>query len=292
MIKLLYYSIFIPFSYLPLWFLYGVSNTLYFVLYYIVGYRKDVVLNNLKKAFPEKDEQWHKAISKKFFKHLCDVFVEALKIFSITEKDFKKRYTIKNPELVNQYFDKNQHVILVVGHYNNWEWFVMGDCMELKHHPLAFYQHVKNPFIDKKLQAARSRFGMTMVPTDSPKAMLQETSKGPAILYFGSDQAPRASQKSYWTTFLNQETGIQFGVEKMGQRLNAAIVFGALRKVKRGHYSMQYSLITDTPKDEAFGEITKKHAKALENLIKEKPEHWLWSHKRWKRSRPEGEVLN
>lgn len=292
MIKILFYGVFIPFSYLPLWFLYGISNVMYFVMYYLVGYRKSVVLKNLQNAFPEKDDAWHKLKRKKFFKHLCDLIVEALKIFSISKKNFEKRYKLENPELINQYFEKGQHVILVIGHYNNFEWFVMGDNIGIKHRPLAFYQHLKNAFLDKKMQLARSRFGTVMVPSDSPKTMFIETAKMPSILYIAADQAPRASQKSYWTTFLNQETGIQIGVEKMGQRLNAAIVFGELRKVKRGHYRMHYSLITDTPKEEAYGDITRKHAMALEKLIHEKPEDWLWSHKRWKRNRPEGEILH
>lgn len=276
---------------MPFWILYAVSNFLFFVLYRVIGYRKKVVENNLRNSFPEYSDLEIKKITKEFYKHLSDVFVESFKAFSISEKEAKKRYTSGNRELMDRLYAKSQHIILVIGHYNNWELLALCGPFSTQHKSMVFYTPLKNKFFNEKLKISRERFGNTLIPTSDPKLMFQECSERPSMLYFASDQSPRKSQKSYWTMFLNQETGVQPGAEKMAKKLNAAVVFGELKKVKRGHYHMTYHLLTENPKEEPSGFITKMHVQFLEKVIQNKPEHWLWSHKRWKHSRPENETL-
>lgn len=250
------------------------------------------MLSNIQNSFPNLSAKEHKAIMDEFYSHFCDIFIETLKAFSLTKKQAADRFVVENTELLDQLYAKNQHVVLVLGHYNNWEWLALCGQIGTPHKSIGFYTPLKNKFFNEKLRVSRERFGMTTVPTSEPKLMFDELSERPSMMYFGSDQSPRKSQKCYWTTFLNQETGVQFGAEKIAVKVNAAVVFGEISKVKRGHYKLNYQLLCDNPKDQPTGNITKLHVQALEKIIKEKPQYWLWSHRRWKHQRPEGEPLN
>lgn len=290
--KLLYYLVILPISKLPFGILYLFSDFLFFIIYSVIAYRTKVVRSNLNNSFPNKSQKEILAIESKFYRHLCDLVVESLKAFSISKKEIKKRMVNKNPELIHQFHQKGKHVIMVGGHYGNWEMYGIEIGLDMIHEPIALFTPLKNQFMNEKITKSRSKYGLSMLMINDIKRRLDmEKSKLFAII-FASDQSPRKSQKAYWLTFLNQETGVQFGAEKLAKEYDAAVVFGNIYKTTRGFYEVRYQLICESAKETDYGFITKEHTRLLEKDIIARPEHWLWSHKRWKHKRPEGAVLN
>lgn len=290
--KLLYYLIILPISHLPFGILYLLSDFLYLLIYRIFGYRKAVVRSNLTNSFPEKSEAEIKHIESKFYSHLCDLVVEALKAFTISLEDAQERMKDRNVEVVNKYHRDGRHVVMVGGHYGNWELFAITIGKSLDFNAIALYTPLKNKFINEKITASRSKYGLGLLSIKDIKKLLTTINSDLYAIIFGSDQSPRKTQRAYWMKFLNQETGIQFGTEKFAKEFDAVVIFANIYKVKRGYYEIEYELLTDQAQQCELGYITKTHTQKLEKIIQEQPEYWLWSHKRWKHTRPEGEVLN
>ena len=290
--KLLYYCIILPISYLPFRLLYGISDLIYFILYKLIAYRTSVVRKNLKNSFPEKSEEDIKQIESRFYAHLCDLIVESIKAFTISEKEVKKRMINRNADLINRYTQMGKQVVMVGGHYGNWELYAIGIGMDLEAQSIALYTPLKNQFFDEKIKQSRSKYGLEMLSIHQIKSKLDKSDKELYAVIFGADQSPRKSQRAYWMKFLNQETAVQFGTEKFATEREAAVVFGNIYKIKRGYYEVKYQLICEDASKMDYGDITKSHVKLLENDIRKQPEYWLWSHKRWKHSRPEEEPLN
>lgn len=282
----LYYVIILPFSVMPMFVLHGWSSFAYLLLYHVFGYRKKVVMTNLRNSFPEKSEQELKRIARKFYRHLCDLMVESVKYFTISEKQIKKRMKCRNPELVERYFDQGRSVVLVGGHYNSWELYALECPFHLKHNTSALYTPLKNPFWNEKMKGSRSRTGMKMVSGRKIREWLEDPDPKPKATIFAADQAPGSSRNCHWMEFLNQDTAVAFGTEKYAREFNSVIIYGHNRKVKRSHYEVEYVVLDEQPQEAAQGELTEKHVKMLEGDILDKPEHWLWSHRRWKRKRP------
>lgn len=286
---LLYYLVIIPISLLPFPLLYLLSDFLYVVFYYIVGYRKKVIIGNIERSFPEKTNKEHIAIAKKFYKHFCDLILESLKTFTISESQVRKRVVCKNPEMLDKYFDQKRSVIIAGGHYNNWELFAVGFDAPLKHQAVGIYMPLSNKFFDKKMRVTRSRYGLYMISTKIVKRVFEEEARKNNLTatVFAIDQSPSNRNNCYWMEFLNQDTGVLFGVEKFAKDYNQVVVYGRINKEKRGHYSFEFFEVTETPRETAYGEITEIVTKALEKDIRALPEYWLWSHRRWKHKRPE-----
>jgi len=290
--KILYYCLLLPISHLPFWVLYRVSDFLYLILYKLVSYRTKVVFQNISNSFPNKNEQEVREIASNFYRHFCDLIVESIKAFSISKQEIQKRMINQNADLINQFHEKGKHVIMVGGHYGNWELFAIGIDMELKHSSIALYTPLRNTFFDDKIRNSRSKYGLDMLTINDTKKKIEDNPDTLYAVIFGADQSPRKTQRAYWMKFLNQETGVQFGTEKLAKDLNAAVVFGNIYKQKRGYYEVRYQLITEEAIDTDLGFITKQHTRMLEKDIIDKPQYWLWSHKRWKHQRPNNETLN
>lgn len=290
--KLLFYLVILPISKLPFGILYFISDFLYLVLYKFIGYRTKVVRSNLENSFPNLTSSEIKKLEAKFYSHLCDLVVESLKAFSISLDEAKKRMKDRNIEVVNQYYKQGRQVVLVGGHYGNWELFAITIGATTEHKALALYTPLKDKFINDKITKSRSKYGLGMLSIKEIKSTLTEINSDLYAIIFGADQSPRKTQRAYWMKFLNQETGVQFGTEKFAKEFNAVVIFANIYKVKRGYYELQYDLITEQPKEEEFGYISKTHTQMLEKVIQEQPEFWLWSHKRWKHKRPEDEILH
>ncbi len=286
---LLYYLFIIPLSLLPFRALYGVSDFLYVVLYRLVGYRTKVVQLNLKNSFPEKSDDELKLIEKLFYHHLCDVIVETFKSFTISEKEILRRMVLTNPELPNEYFAKGKSLLLAGGHYNNWEWIATSLHQQIKHTAAALYTPLSNTFFEQKMRQTRGRFGLLMIPTKSATAFFDAYRDQLTATVFGIDQSPRHPNKCHWTHFLNQDTGVMFGIEKYAKEMDYPVLFAQIDKVKRGYYSLQFSLLTDQPRNEADGMIVERATQLLEQQIIALPEYWLWTHKRWKHKRVKSE---
>jgi len=283
---LLYYLVIIPVSLLPFPLLYLVSDFLFFLFYYVLGYRKKVIVGNIQRSFPDKTEKEKKEIVKKFYRHFCDLILESIKTFTISEKQVQKRVVCKNPEGIDKYYAKNRSVIIAGGHYNNWELFAVAVDSQIKHKAIGIYKPLTNKYFDNILRKTRSKYGLYMISTRDVKKVFEEEKNNLTATIFAIDQSPSNPDKAYWTTFLNQDTGVLFGTEKYAKDYNQVVVYGRINKEKRGHYSYEFFDVTDNPAATEHGEITEKITRMLETDINNQPEFWLWSHKRWKHKKP------
>ena len=286
MTRVLYYLFIIPVSLLPYGVLYGLSNCLYYLFYYVIGYRKEVVVRNIQNSFPEKTKAERERIIKKFYSHFSDLMLESLKVFTISRNEVDERMKFNFVEVPNGYFDQGRSIIIAGGHNNNWELFAVGVAAAVKHKAVAFYKPLTNVFFDGKMRQTRSKYGLSMAPTKRAKEVFEENKNILTATIFGIDQSPAHADKCYWTTFLNQDTGVHFGVEKFAKEYDLPVVYGRIRKLKRGHYCFDFINVTDQPRLTAYGEISEKVTRMLEKDIIEEPCYWLWSHKRWKHKRP------
>ncbi|WP_299201185.1 lysophospholipid acyltransferase family protein [Brumimicrobium sp.] len=285
---LIYYVIVIPISHLPFGVLYFISDIVYFLLYYIVGYRKKVVRENLQNSFPELTREERAAIEKKFYKHFADFLVESTKSLSISNKAIQERCALINPEEVHKYYDQGKDVIVLCGHYNNWEYYAVGIAQQMKHKTIAAYRPLKNKFFDRKILNSRQRYGMKMLSMrEIPRFFAQNEKTTPILSVMVNDQSPGDPKSAYWNTFLNQDTGWMKGAEKLAKKYDQVILFGAIRKKKRGFYEVSFSPISEDIKKERDGFVLDKHAEYLEMVIREHPQYWLWSHRRWKHKKPD-----
>ncbi len=284
--KILYYIILLPLSILPLSVLYVFSYFTYVLLYYLLRYRKKVVLDNLQNSLPNIDDAARKKIIKSFYKHFADILVEGIKNLSISKKDLERRVRFKNPELITEYYKNNKSVILTSGHYNNWEWFItIQDCL-LPHQALGIGMPLSQQYLDKKINERRSRLGMIVTHSRNYKKSIEDLKDTPYALLILGDQSPGDEKKSYWTTFLKQDTGFVFGTEMIANNYDLPVIYYTTTKIKRGYYELEFKLICDKPKALKYGEITEKYVNFLEKDILNEPSHWIWSHKRWKKRKP------
>jgi Kdo2-lipid IVA lauroyltransferase/acyltransferase len=289
--KLGYYFFVKPISLLPFNLLYVISNILYIGLYKLAGYRKKIVWDNLSQCFPEKSKKDLTLMMNRFYRHFCDLLVESFKLFSINQEEISNRFSFSNPELLNAEYEAGKSVIIVGGHYNNWEFLAVGVDQLMKHQAVGIYKPLSNPFYDKLALSSRSKFGLRMIPMRKVFNFFSNESANLTATIFGSDQAPSNSKKVFWVNFLGRETAVAVGAEKYAKQYNYPIYFGKIDKLKRGHYQFEVIKISDDPSQTQDGEITKKHVELLEQQILDIPDYWLWTHKRWKRVRREEEDL-
>ena len=290
--KLIFYLFIKPLSYLPLPVLYGLSNFFYYLVYYGIQYRKKVVFSNIQNAFPNKSAQEVTQIAKGFYRHFCDLIFEALKMFSISDAELKKRCTILNPELMEAYAAKGKSLIIPAGHYNNWEMAATASQQQIPHQSIGIYAPLKNKFINEQIRTSRARFGLELWPKKVVKESFQRDKNRLIAVLFGADQSPISSRSAYWTTFLNQETGVMIGSERYAKQYDYPVVFGKVNKIKRGYYTFEFIPLEDQPRNTKFGEITEKHTRLLEEIIIKNPQYWLWTHRRWKREKPHFGTMN
>lgn len=243
-------------------------------------------MRNIKNSFPEKNNAEHVKIAKKYYRHFCDLTLESLKVFTISERQVRSRMVLKNPEGLNKYFDQKKSLIIAGGHYNNWELFAVAITSLIKHEAVAIYKPFTSKFFDEKMRTTRSKYGLRMISTKAVKDVFESEKSKLTATIFGIDQSPPFAEKCHWMTFLNQDTGVLFGVEKYAKAYDYPVVFCRINKENRGHYSFEFEDVSDRPNLTHHGEITEKVTRMLESDILIKPEFWLWSHKRWKHKRP------
>jgi len=283
--RLLFHGLIMPLSRLPLSVLYRLSDLAYLVIYYIVRMRRGVVRSNLANSFPKKSEAERLQIERKFYRHFCDLMAESLRMFSMPEEEGIRRCRCKNPELLDQYHEAGRSVLIIAGHYNNWEIAAVMLPPQSRHVPIGIYAPQRDPYFDEKLKRSRSQFGMRMVPTREISAYLEQHQHELLSVLFGGDQSPTFSKHVHWMEFLNQDTAVALGVERFAHRYNYPVIFGHITKLKRGYYEFEFELLYDQPQQTQPGEITERHTRVLEEVIRREPAYWLWSHKRWKRQR-------
>lgn len=281
----LYHIIIIPISNLNNFFLYLVSDVLYLIVGKLIKYRKPLITKNLKNSFPEKSENEIKTIQRYFYKHFLDLIVESLKGFTISKKEINRKIKLKNPDLLNVMAQKSQNIILIGGHYNNWEMSAQKMPLECEHELFAIYKPLSNKFFDKKMKDSREKFGLRMISMKETKNYFQKNNDKPRAIIFGSDQSPSSTKNAHWLNFLNQETGFLFGAEKYAKEFNWPVIYVSIQKIQRGTYEVSFQLITDKPNEEPNGKIIQDFANLLEIDINRNPPYWLWTHNRWKKSK-------
>ncbi|MBE0649220.1 MAG: lysophospholipid acyltransferase family protein [Bacteroidales bacterium] len=287
LLSAVFFRIFVLFvGILPYRILYAVSDFLKFILQHVVGYRKNVVEDNLRKTFPDKSPEELKRIEDLSYKNLSDMLIEGIRAFTITKKQAARRFYIKNPEIFEPFRKQEKGVILVLGHYANWEWAVLSGPLYLRFKNLiTFYKPLKNTYIDSYIQKNRTRTGMKLLSIAVTGATFKKHEKDPAIYILVADQSPSNPKKSFWVPFLKRDTAFLHGPENYAKDYDLPVVFADIQRVKRGFYEAELSILAANPSELPDGEITRLYANKLEKIIYKKPEDWLWSHKRWKHSR-------
>ncbi len=281
-------NLIIALSYLPFWVLFGISNLLNLVLRFVVKYRFRVITENLRYAFPEKTEKEINEIRNKFYSHFCDLIVESIKIYSISNKEMEKRVLVKGAELANSFFDEGRSIIGLAMHHSNWEWTGFTQS-KLKHIILPVYNPIRgNQAMEKFLTHNRERWGSKSIPVHkTARTLIEYNIQGQLTgLYLIADQTPPANSK-FWTIFLNQETPFFSGPEKIAANGNLPVFFQHTKKIGRGKYIMEFSLLFENPAQVEQKDILLAYIRKCEEIIRAEPEYYLWSHRRWKHKRPE-----
>ena len=274
---------------LPFWALYAFADALFVLMFYIVRYRKKVVIKNLNECFPDKSDNERKQIMKDFYRHLADTFIETIKLLHVSDDEMRKRIVFTNVEEVDKSIDEGRSIVMYASHYCNWEWLSAitmwsrygTDVMQFGqvYHPLS------NAWWDAFMLNLRSRFGSVSYPMNRVlRELLAARNNGKvSITGFISDQHPHRNDIDDVITFLNHYTAFITGPETMAKKMDMDVLYFDIRKVKRGYYTCDIKVISRTPKEEPQYKITNTYARMLENTIFESPAEWLWTHKRWKR---------
>ena len=270
------------------------SDIVYWVIYRLVGYRKKVVRDNLRNSFPEKGEEELRRIERRFYRHLCDIFVEGIYNLVATKRSIMKRYRVTNPELVNRYYEEGRTVVLMSAHYNDWEYMITTLNSHFGHQGIGIGKPLENPRVEKWVFARRTRFGTQVVYADTVRQEVDYYHRYgvPCALMMLSDQTPSNTHRCYWTMFLHQETPFLYGAEHFARKYNYPVLYYRVDKVRRGRYTVSFSLLCENPAEVPQYWIEERYVRMLEADIRREPEYWLWSHRRWKHKRPEDVVMS
>ena len=281
------YIIIYPFlwiiSILPFRLLYIFSDGVYFFIYHIIGYRKKVVKRNLSLVFPEKSENELKKIIKGFYHHLCDMMVESIKSMTISEAEIKKRFAFTNIEEILKHEKNNKSIVLMCAHYGNFEWiFILQKYVNSKGY--GVYKRLRNKYFDRLIKRIRAKYNSELITTkETVPTLIASKRRGElSINGFASDQSPKLKKAFHWNTFMGIKVPIHTGAEMLAKKLDMPVVFFAVKKIKRGFYETTFKTIAANPKDFNDYKITDIFLNLVEVQIKEAPEYYLWTHKRWK----------
>ncbi|MFH1005259.1 MAG: lysophospholipid acyltransferase family protein [Bacteroidota bacterium] len=280
----------LPFLYLlsilpfPIFYLF--SDFVFVLVYYIIGYRKKVVTENLRNSFPKKSDKEISIIRIKFYRYLCDLFLETFKTFTIGRNSMLKHCKMNEEayKLFQKYYEEEKKIIIVMGHFGNWEWAGNTFSICCKHQLYVIYHPLENKYFDKLIIGMRTRFGTKLIKMKNTFRDMIVNKKIINATAFIADQTP-APENAYWTTFLNQDTPVFYGTEKIARNMNYPVVFVNIKRLRRGYYEFFAETLFENPAQTKEGEISEAHTKRLEEEIIKQPEIWIWSHRRWKHKR-------
>ena len=283
LVYILVYPLLWIISILPFRLMYFLSDGFYILLYYIIGYRKKVVTNNLKLAFPEKTNQEISLIRKQFYHHLCDMMFEAIKSITISEAEMQKRYVFTNVEEIHKLEKENRSIVLFMGHYASWEWIFILQT-HVNHKGYAVYKRLSNKYFDALVKRIRAKYNSHLITTKETFSILIKAKENNELTFNGFvfDQSPKLNKAVYWQEFMGIEVPVHVGAEILAKRLDMVTLFLKVKKVKRGHYEATFLDINRNTKDYADFELTDLALKRVEEQINEAPEYYFWTHKRWK----------
>ena len=277
------YAIILFFSRMPFVVLYIFSDFLAFLLNHVIGYRKEVIMNNLRKSFPEKTENELDEIRIQFNKNFSDQMIETLKMFTMSKAELSRRLVVEHPEEITKYIEQNRSVMLATGHYGNWEYpaampFIFPGFVGYN----VVYAPINNEYLNAKIVETREKFGLKLVSKKNAFKDITEHDNFGQVYGFLFDQSPHKSRVKYDLHFLNQTTPVHLGTEDIAKMKNAIVLYLEVNRLKRGYYKAVSSVVTESPNETSKYEITNEIFRRLEDTIKQDPAQWLWSHKRWK----------
>ena len=290
--NILYFPLYFYFwlhALLPLKILYILSDILFFPMFYIVRYRRKLVYQNMKDSFPEKSEKEIRRMEKAFYHHFCDYIVETIKLLHISDKETRKRVKFHNTEALQEIVDNGGSCLMLLGHYGNWE-FVPSVTLWMRKGSVIFaqiYRPLNNKWFDRFFLKLRGRYHSECIAKqDTLRSILRYKSSGrPSITGFMADQTPSPANIHHWVNFLNHDTPVFTGVEKIAHKVGFSVFYFDVEKIKRGYYSVTIREISKNPKETEEFEITNKYMEMMETTILRAPEYWLWTHNRWKHKR-------
>ena len=270
-------------SMLPFRILYFVSDLLYILMYYVIGYRKKVVKENLNLVFPNKSEAELRIILKRFYHHLCDMIVESIKSMNISIGSMKSRYKFNNLDIITDYEKQNKSIILMCAHYGSWEWIFILQTYTT-HRSYAIYKRLQNKYFDRLVKSIRARYNSYLITTKETFSVMEEARKKGILSMsgFASDQSPKKDKARYWADFMGINVPVHTGAEALAKKLDMPIVFFSVKRMKRGFYEATFQTLADKPKSFKDYDITDRFLKLVEDQIIEAPEYYLWTHNRWK----------
>lgn len=273
---------------LPFPMLYALSDGFYFLMRYIIHYRKQVIRTNLKNSFPEKTDAELRDIERRFYHYICDYMLEEVKMLRMSFDELRRRMNYKNTEAYLSMIEKHGGIVVMIPHYANFEWLIgMGAIMKPGDIPGQVYKPLHNKYMDEMFKLIRSRFGGYNIPKHSTAREVIKLRRENKRMVLGliTDQSPIPNEAHHWTTFLNQDTVFMDGAERIAKMMDFPVFYAELRKTGRGYCEVTFDLLTETPKQTVDGEITELFARRLEQTIRRDPPYWFWSHKRWKLKR-------
>lgn len=293
LVYILVYPVIWLISMLPFRILYAISDGVYLVVYYLIGYRKKVVFNNLKLTFPEKSDKEIIAIRKKFYHHFADVFIEMIKSFTVSKEEVYKRYKYTNIDFFDELYKDGKSVILTGPHYANWEWIMSLDSF-VKYKGYAAYTKVNNSYFNKKVLESRAKFDTNLIQTSKIIAEIKYNQKNNIQAMYGllSDQSPQVQKTFYWSHFLGIKVPIHTGAEMLAKRYDMNMVYIETHKIKRGYYETTFSLISNDTKNHPDYKLTDIFLQKVEKQIRTQPEYYFWTHKRFKHKDKAPKIIN
>lgn len=273
-------------SWLPFPLLYALAWVAYLLLYYVTGYRKTVVYENLRRAFPDKSAREVTVLAKMFYRQLAQVAFEIVKARRMSKADFRQRVELVNPELIRQYSNNFQDSVIVLTiHQGNWEWMLHGVTSALGVPVDPVYKPLHNKSADKLIFDIRSRFGSRPVSMEYATKDILRRRREFRLFVMVADQSPIRSERSYWTEFMHQPAAFYLGTEAIAKMTGFPILFAQCRRQRRGHYQLEFHELAQAPYDKNSHEITERYVRMAEQAIRSEPQSWLWSNQRWKRDR-------
>lgn len=270
---------------LPLRVLYMFSDLMYVLMYYMVGYRKKVVRENMKNAFPEKSEKELSRIERGFYHYFCDLIIETLYEMNMSRAEVDKRITFSNIEGLCEQYELGKSVMVMTAHYGNWEWIINFPSFIPKDYYMnVIYRELSNKKVDKLVHELRTKYGAGLIEKKDLLRTMYRMNKAGQVGNFWmiSDQTPNIHSIHYWTRFLNQQTAVVTGTETLARKFDYPVFYAEIIRVKRGYYHCTFQPVELAPKSAGEFEISEKYMRLVEGTIERQPEFWLWTHRRWK----------
>jgi len=270
---------------LPLPILYAIAYPIYLLGYYLVEKRRNVIFSNMQNAFPDKSEAELRRLAKLSFKRLVYVMVEAVKCGELSPQQIRARVHIKNPELIQQFADNKQSVLMLAAHHCNWEWMLAACSLQLPFPIDVVYKPLHDLAVDEHMKKSRSRFNARPIANKNALMDIMQRRKEVRGFAMVADQSPMRKEEKYWTHFLNQDSSFAVGAQKIAQLTKYPTIFVGMRRLGLGQYEIYFEELGQAPYKKEGYELTEKYAQALERMILQQPEDWMWSNRKWKRKR-------